>query len=164
MQLMREGIRLGGFFIFECYDQAGRLKWMDRTHNMVVNAGLEHILDVVFTGTTAVSTWYVGLASSSMTVASGDTMASHAGWTEFTSYADDRKEWVEARTNRTITNSASAATFTINTAGTVGGGFLCDVATGNSVLMCAAALSGGDRAVVDTDTINLTYQLTAADS
>ena len=67
------------------------------------------------------------------------------------------------RSNQSITNAASAATFTINTAGTIGGGFLTNLSAGSDILMAAATLTGGDRAVVDTDVINLTYTYSAAD-
>jgi len=161
-EIERAGIKVGGFFVFECW-HGNRLVWRDRTHNMVVNAGLQHILDVTFASGTAVSVWHLGLALSSMTIASGDTMASHAGWTEATNYADGRKEYVDVRSNQSITNAASAATFTINTAGTIGGGFLTNLSAGSDILMAAATLTGGDRAVVDTDVINLTYTYSAAD-
>ena len=161
-QIERTGIKVGGFFVFTCWHD-NHFAWQDRTHNLVVNAGLQHILDVTFAGGTAVSTWHLGLASSSMTIASGDTMASHGGWTEATNYAGTRKEYVDVRSNQSITNAASAATFVINTAGTIGGGCLTNLSTGSDILMAAATLTGGDRAVVDTDTINLTYTYSAAD-
>jgi len=161
---MRSGVQLGGFFVFECFDAFGNLKWRDEAPNMVVAAGLAHILDVVFSGATVATTWHCGLGASSFTVASGDTMASHAGWTELTNYTGNRKEWVEVRTAASLTNAASAATFVFTTAGTVGGGVLTNLSTGSDIMMAGAALTGGDRAVVDTDTINLTYVFSAADS
>ena len=77
------------------YDKDGKLKWYDEAENTVVNAGLQHILDVTFTGATQVSTWYVGLTDSSPSVDASDTLGTHSGWTEVTAYSGDRKEYVE---------------------------------------------------------------------
>jgi hypothetical protein len=161
---MKEGFKLGGIFTLECYDKNGLLKWEDNFHNLVVNEGLQHILDVEFSGTTQVTTWYLGLTDGTPTVAAGDTLASHAGWTEETGYTGNRQEWVEVRTAQTMTNSASVAVFPITGTATIGGGFLASVATGTSgILFSVGALSGGDRSVISGDTVNLTYSLTSSD-
>jgi len=162
---MKDGIRLGGVFTLECLDKNGKLKWEDKVKNLVVNVGLQHVLDTEFSGGTAVTTWYLGLTDASPTAAAADTMASHSGWTEFDEYADNRKEWVEVRSGQSMTNSASVAAFAINASGTVGGAFLNSTATGTAgVLMSAGALSGGNRTVANGDTVNLTYTFAAADA
>jgi hypothetical protein len=51
-------VRVGGVFEADCYDQHGNLKWKDIAKNLVVNAGLDHILDVIFHGSTQVNPWY----------------------------------------------------------------------------------------------------------
>lgn len=158
-------MRLGGVFRFEVYDRDGRLKWQAEAANLVVNEGLQHMLDTEFSGGTAITTWYIGLADNSPTFAAADTLASHAGWVEFTEYTDDRKEWVEVRSGQSMTNSASKASFAINAAGGgVGGAFLCGAATLNTAtLMSGAALTGGNRTVADGDTVEVTYTFSAAD-
>jgi hypothetical protein len=162
---MKEGLSLKGIYSIECYDKNGNLKWNEEFPNLVVNEGLEHTLDTEFSGGTAVTTWYLGLTDGTPTVAATDTLASHAGWTEVTDYTGDRKEWVEVRTGQSMTNSASVAVYAINGTATVGGGFLCSVATTTTgVLMSAGAFTGGDRSVASGDTVNLTYTLTAADA
>ena len=148
-----------------CYDKDGDLKWKDKWNNTVVNEGLQHVLDVTFSATAEESPWYLGLTDSTPTVNAADTMASHTGWTEVTDYADNRKEWVEVRSNQSMTNSASVAVFAINGSATVGGAFLTSDATGTAgVLMSSGALTGGDRSVVSGDTLNLTYTFAAADA
>lgn len=162
---MKEGLKLGGVFTMECYDKNGVLKWSDEWENTVVNVGLQHVLDVTFSALAEESPWYLGLTDGTPTVAAADTSASHAGWTEVTDYTGDRKEWVEVRSGQSMTNSASVAVFAIDGTATVGGAFLDSDSTGTAgVLMSAGALTGGNRAVVNGDTLNLTYTFAAADA
>lgn len=156
---------VGGIFSIICRDNDGNIKWEDTTHNLVVNGGLQHILDVLFAGDTQVTTWYAGLTASTPTPAAADTLSSHTGWTEFTSYADNRKEYVDVRSAQSVTNSASKASFAINGSGTVGGAFICSAASGTiGTLLAVSALSSGDRTVADGDTVELTYTFSASAS
>ncbi len=163
---MKSGVRLGGVFRLECREKRGGLKWVDEAPNLVTNAGLQHILDVTFSGSSQTSTWYVGLADNSPSFSAASTLATPGGWTEFDEYSEGaRQEYVEVRASQTLSNSASTAAFSITTAGGgVGGAFLAAAATGTSaILMCGAALTGGNRTVADGDTVNVTYTFTAAD-
>ena len=162
---MRDGIKLGGFFELECYDKKGKLKWTDNWKNTVVNVGLQHVLDTIFSAGSNVATWYLGLTDGTPTVNAADTLASHTGWTEITAYTGNRMAWVEVRSAQSMTNSASVAVFPITGTATIGGAFLCSVATTTTgILMSAGALTGGNRAVVSGDTLNLTYTFAAADA
>ena len=157
-----------GKFEVTCRDRVGDVKWIERMPNMVVNVGLQHILNVTFSGSTQSATWYVGLSGSSPTVASGDTVATHAGWDEFTAYDEaTRQEWVEVRTNQSMTNSGTKATFTVSTdSSIIGGAFLAtDSTKGGSTgtLMCSAAFTGGNKSADDNDSIEVQYTFTAGD-
>lgn len=162
---MNSGIvKFGGVFEITCY-RKGKLLWRDTAFNTVVNVGLQHILDVIFSGSSQVTTWYVGLTASSPSPAAADTLASHSGWTEFTAYSGDRKEWVEVRSSQSMDNSASKAAFTISSdSQTVGGAFICSAASGTSgTLMCVAAFTGGNKSGLDTnDVLNVQYTFSAA--
>ncbi len=164
----REKIKIGGVFNVECFDKDGNLKWKDKAENLVVNAGLNSILDIMFHGTTQVTTWYVGLTDGTPTVAAADTMSSHAGWTEIADYSQStRPEFNEAAaSSQSISNSGNAAAFSINGTATVGGAFITSNNTksgSTGTLFCAAAFSQGDRSVANGDTVNVTYTLSAAD-
>lgn len=158
----------GGPVVVQCFAPDGTLKWeVIEPKNLVVNVGLRWMLDVLLGGSTAVATWYVGLVATGGTIASADTMSSHAGWTELTGYTGNRAEYVDVRTLQTVSNSASAATFGINTAQSVAGALITSNNTkGGSagLLLCAVAFTGGDRAAADGDTINVTYTFSAADA
>ncbi len=162
---MRDIIRLGGVFHLVCRDKNGKIKWEDTSENLVVNEGLQHILDTVFSGGAQVDPWYAGLTDDSPTVAAADTLASHVGWTEFDEYTGNRQEYVEVRSGQSLTNAASKAVFPITGAGGgVGGAFLASVATGSAgTLMSGVALTGGNRVVASGDTVEVTYTFGAAD-
>ena len=154
-----------GKYVVECFDKDGNLKWVAESKNLVVNVGLQYMAGAALTGTTPVTTWYIGLYGSGATntPAAGDTLASHAGWTEITPYAGNRvAATFAAATNANpsvVTNSANKAQFTINAPATVGGAFLCSVASGTSGVLFSAAdfASPGDRAVVSGDVILVQY-------
>jgi hypothetical protein len=168
MRGVKAGVKFGGHYFVECHDKDGKLKWRDEIENLVVNVGLQKILDEVFTGAgSPVSPWYLGLTTGSPTPNAADIMSSHGGWTEFTTYSEGtRQAFVETRTGQQVDNASSKATYTISTGGTIGGAFLTSdsAKSGTSgTLMSVGALTGGNRTVVISDTVSLTYTFTAAD-
>ncbi|WP_025322249.1 hypothetical protein [Deferrisoma camini] len=164
---MKAKAKFGGRFRVECYGPDGRLKWRDTFENLVTNQGLQYLLDAGLLGGAQVGTWYVGLTDGTPTVAAGDTMTSHAGWTEVTAYSEaTRPAYSGSRTNQTVSNSSSKAAFSINGTATVGGAFLASDSTKGGTtgtLLCAGAFSAGDKAVGSGDTLNVQYDFSAAD-
>ena len=125
-----DGARGGGVFHFQCFDKDGNLKWEDKAHNLVVNEGLKDMNDKYFTGATYTAAWYLGLITgpgASTTIAAGDTLASHTGWTEDTSYSGNRKAVTFAAASladpSVITNQASPSQFSITGTTTIAGAF-----------------------------------------
>jgi hypothetical protein len=168
-----EGIRGGGVFTVTCFDKNGNLKWEAKAPNLVVNVGLQDMNDKYFSGSGYTAAWYIGLygAASSNDPAAGDTMSSHAGWTEVTDYSQATRPAATFGTATTadpsvIDNSGSVAVFSINGTTTVGGAFLTsdDTKGGTSGTLFSAAdfESPGDRSVVNGDTINVTYTFSLA--
>lgn len=163
---MKNGFKVGGIFEVQCFGQDGQLKWEDTAKNIVPNAALDHILDVVLHGTAAIGTWYVGLKNTGA-VAASDTLNSHGGWTENANYTGTRPAYVEAAaSSQSITNSASKASFAINTnAQTIAGAFICSVtSTTTGTLLCVADFTGGNKTADSGDTLEVTYTITAADA
>ena len=161
-----ESAKGGGVFRVQCFDKDGVLKWEDQMHNLVVNQGLQDMNTRYFSGSGYTAAFFLGLVTgpgSGTTYAAADTLASKA-WTEFTNYSGSRKA-VTFGTATTadpsvISNSASPSSFTITGAGgTVAGAFLCTVASGTSGVLFSEAdfQAPGDRVVVATDTLNVTY-------
>jgi len=161
-----DGFKIGGVFEATCYDSNGDVKWSDTAKNLVTDVGLNHVLDVVLHGTTAVSPWYMGLKNAG-TVAAADTLASHSGWTENTNYTGNRQEYNEAAaSSKSTTNSANKASFAITVdAQTIAGAFLCSVATETTgTLLCVADFTGGNKSCANGDTLQVTYTISAADA
>jgi hypothetical protein len=167
-----ETAKATGRFLMECFDKDGNLKWSAEESNLVVNVGLQYMAGTALTTTAQITTWYIGLygAGASNTPAAGDTMASHAGWTEVTPYSGNRPTATfAAATNANpsvVTNTASPASFAITSTQTVGGAFLVsnNTAGGSTGVLFSAAdfQSPGDRSVVSGDTLNVTYTFSLA--
>lgn len=157
-----------GYFTIQCYDKDGNLKWEDTNHNLVVNQGLQYMAGVALTSTTQVTNgnWYIGLINSGASIAAGDTIGTHAGWTEFSSYtpATRKNPTFTAATlnNPSVVTNPTAASFSINGSGTVGGAFLCTASTGTTGTLFSAANFISSRSVLSGDTLNVTYTLNLA--
>lgn len=162
-------VKLGGVFKVECFGPDGEKKWEDTFHNLVVNQGLQDLNTKYFKGSSYTAVWYLGLITgpgSGTTYAAGDTLVTHAGWTEDTNYSGNRKA-VTFGTATTadpsvIDNSASPAVFNINNTTTIAGAFLATSASGTSgVLFSEGDFTGGDKIVANGDTLNVTYTFSA---
>lgn len=150
---------------FEAFDKDGNLKWEEYAENIVVNEGLNDLLDKYLKGAAYTAAHYVLLTDGTPTPAAGDTLASHAGWVEVTAYAGDRKALVLGTVAaQSVDNTASKASYAINANGTtIGGAGLATVATGTAgVLYSVAAFTAGDKGLDDGDTLNVTVTCTAA--
>lgn len=161
MQTEKLGIR--GFGTAVLRDRHGRVKAVRTFRNMATTAGLNMMLNVMFRGTTPSTSWYVGLINNTPTptLAAGDTMSSHAGWSEATSFLSNstRPAWAPGAASAGLL-SAAAAAHTFNNTGTVYGIFIADNNTkgGTSGNLWATAPLDSPLAVVNTDTLTITYQ------
>jgi hypothetical protein len=169
---LSSGSKFGGKFHVECHDKDGNLKWVEDAHNIVTNEGLDAILDIMFHGSTQITTWYCLLFETDTTPAAGTTYATPV-FTECEAYDEaTRPEYEEAAaSSQSTTNSANKAEFTMNASKTlygaaiVGGGTHGNTkgdAAGGGTLFCAAKF-GSSRSVVDDDVVQLTYTIGAAD-
>jgi hypothetical protein len=168
-----EEAKATGLFEIKCHDKDGNLKWEAQSKNLVVNEGLQYMAGSALTSVTQITSWFIGLYGSgaSNTPAAGDTMASHAGWTEVVAYSNATRVAATFATATTanpsvVTNTASPATFNINGTTTVGGAFLTSgsAKSGTTGTLFSAADFGspGDRSVVASDTLSVTYTFSLA--
>ena len=168
-KFLSEGLKGGGVFTATCYDKDGNVKWVAKSPNLVVNVGLADMNDKYFSGSGYTAAWYIGLYGSGATndPAAGDTMSSHAGWTEVTAYSQATRPAATfgsatVADPSVIDNSGSVAVFSINGTTTVGGAFLTsdDTKSGTTGILFSASdfQSPGDRSVVSGDTLNVTYE------
>ena len=171
-----EEAKATGLFEIKCHDKDGNLKWEAQSKNLVVNVGLQYMAGTSLDGTTArITTWYLGLITgpgSGTTIIAANTMSSHAGWTEYVNYSNANRvtaTFVAATTATpsVVTNTASPAVFSINGAGgTVAGAFLTSAndksGTTGTLFSAADFGSPGDRTVVNSDTLSVTYTFSLA--
>jgi hypothetical protein len=164
-----ESVGASGVYTLQCFDKDGNLKWEHSSHNLVVNVGLQDMNTKYFTGSSYTAAWYIGLITgpgASTTIAAGNTMSSHAGWNEDTTYSNATRPAATFGTATTadpseITNSLSPASFSINGTAVIAGAFLTSNSTkgGTTGILFSASdfTSPGDRSVVSGDTLNVTY-------
>jgi len=168
-----EEAKATGLFEIKCHDKDGNLKWEAQSKNLVVNVGLQYMAGSALTSVTQITSWFLGLygAGASNTPAAGDTMSSHAGWTEVTAYSNATRVaatfvTATAANPSVVTNTASPATFNINGTTTVGGAFLTSGSakggTAGTLFSAADFGSPGDRSVVSSDTLSVTYTFSLA--
>lgn len=142
----------------------GDRAWAEEWSNIVVNAGLDHLLDVGLAGGAQIGAWYLGLISGAAPViAAADTLAAHAGWAEFTNYTGNRLVWTDGGVAaQSVDNSASPAEFPITAGGTIGGAFLASANAGTAGTLYAAGTFAASRDVLASDTLSLTATFTQA--
>ena len=131
-------------------------------HNGVTIVGKNHMLDVVFgaaSPVTQIDPWYIGLINQSPTptLAEADTLSSHSGWSEFTSYSGNRQAWTDADASAKVKGTTTVSTFTISATGDVHGIFVCSVATGTSGVLWATGSFDASLPVVSADELKITY-------
>ena len=147
---MLEGAEAHGHYFIECRDAHGNLKWSDEIENLVVTQGKNDALDKYLSGSAYTAVWYLGLIGSTgySAIAAGDTAASHAGWTEDTSYSQ-----VSRPTASFAAASDLSAGGKATDAAVAESGLAADLTTGASTLAGSAAeaaaasdLSAGGKA------------------
>lgn len=161
-----ETLRAIGRYVVECFDADGNLKWQDTINNLVVTVGKNDLLDKYLAGSAYTAAWYVGLVSATSYTtgaAAGDTMSSHGGWAEDQNYSQGTRpaaSWAAASGGSKALSSAAA--FSINATTTIKGCFMASNSTKGGttgILLSAGLFSGGDKAVGNGDTLNVSYSL-----
>ena len=176
-----ETVGIEGAYHVVCRDVEGNIKWEDQFPNLVVAVGKQLMLDTLLSGSayTTVGPFLGLISGASPTFAAADTMASHAGWTEFTAYtvggsavrgtASFSSATSAGTTPANVTTKpATAITYTVTGAGgTISG---CFLVTGTGAVSTISNTSGTlysagafATAKVTTagDTVSVTYSTTA---
>lgn len=159
-------LRVGGEFIVE-HVRNGEVIDTERCPNIVVNEGLNHLLDVLLHGSTQVNPWYIGLFEGNYTPLASVTAATiTAASTECTAYDEStRAEYVEAAaSSQSTTNAASKATFTMNATKTVYGAFMVSASAKSATTgtLLSAARFGTAKSLADDDQLLVTYVFNAS--
>lgn len=137
-----------------CVGPEGVEKWRETIKNLVTTVGKTDIVDKYFKGSAYTAAFYLGLKGTG-TAAAGDTLASHAGWSEVNPYSGNRPA-ITFGTTSGGSNTASAVSYTITGTATVAGAFICTVNTGTSGVLYSAGDFSASRSVANGDTLNVT--------
>lgn len=149
--------------------------------NDITTEGKNFLLNVMFHGTTAGPTWYIGLINNTpaVTLAATDTYDNidqvANDWDEFTNYqvsaASVRGTWDEGTASAGSMTNTTPITYTISAGGgTVYGLFVCGVGANASVpgdhapdgtLWSTAPFSGGAVTLSASDELKVTYTVNA---
>lgn len=144
-------------------------KWKEVIHNLVVNEGLDDVLDVYFKSGSQSATWYIAIFSSDSTPAAGWTYATPV-CTEFTNYDEStREEWVEGSiSSQSLDNSGTPAEFTCTSGtNTIYGAFFVNVSTkgdtGGGGVMFSAARFSSSRPFNAAEVLKIVITINAQD-
>lgn len=169
-----EALAANGVFVAECYDADGNLRWRDEFTNTVVTSGKNLALDTFLAGSAYTVTGpFMGFISSTSysAISAADTMSSHAGWLEAgnanaPTYTAPRKTAVFSAASAGAKALSSALSFAITGTGTIKGvfmtfgtGALSTIDNTAGTLLSAGLFTGGDRAVLSGDTVNVSWSL-----
>lgn len=173
---LAENISIQGHYDVVCVGADGQIKWTDSIKNLVVTVGKNDLLDKYFAGSAYTAAWYMGLVdnASFFSYSAADTLASHGngtstGWIENLGYTISGSSTNRATVGWSTAASAgskvaSTAAFTINATSTILGALMCTTQARNTtsnggvgILYSAGSFTGGARAVVSGDTLNVTY-------
>jgi len=152
----------------------GKLIGKETSSNLIVDAGLNHFLNVVMGADAKITTWYVGIFKNNVTPAAADAPAAVLGAAGTYGEGQDadydlpltnKPEYIDApATAKVMSNSGTPASFTIAASITLYGAFISSVAakTGTTGTLLAAKKFDASRAVIDNDIITVQYDITAA--
>ncbi len=146
----------------ECRDAAGNLRWVEEVPNLVTTAGKTDLIEKYFRGSAYTAAWYLGLiATASPTLVAGDTLASHAGWTESAAYSGNRPALAFAAASAG-SSAATAIVFTMNATYTVSGAFVASAASGTSGTLYSESAFATARSGASGDTLTVTVTQSAS--
>lgn len=156
-------LKLTGKLFFRCWNPDGSLAWEETVYNAI--NGLLDLLNVYFHGSTQTATWYLGLINNTGTpsLVSTDTMSSHSGWVELTSYSESvRQTWPEGAAAGDEIASTAAAIFTVNASCSIYGAFLSSDSTksGTTGNLWAAGAFPAPHTLISGQKLDVYYSVT----
>lgn len=180
LSALREQAHAEGRYFVECYGADGQLKWFDDFENTVTTEGKNAALTHFLKGSTYTASQSMGLIEDTgySAIAAGNTAANITavgGGSPANGWNEAQSSTCAARGTPTFGTASSgslatsaAVSFSILATDTIKGAFLmCRSTAGtapnttvgntNGALYSAGLFSGGDRAVINGDTLNVSY-------
>lgn len=165
---MEQSFDIGGKFTFELVRDGKVIdSWEEK--NLVVDEGLNHLLNVELGVTAKEANWYVGIFQGNATpISTWDAaqVASVGQADECVTYTEaNRPLWQrDVASSQSITNATTKAEFTMSAGATIYGAFLVsnDTKGGTAGVLFAASRFTNARNVVVDDLLLVTYTVTAS--
>lgn len=170
--------KMASVYTFEAIAPDGAVRWRESVHNVVVDEGLNQLLDKTFKGSGYTAAWFCGLIDNANfgAINNDDTAArittsapSHPttnNWRESTAYSNGSRPTLTLGTvsSQSVSNSASKCAFTINATATIKGAFTVTNSTkgGTTGNLYSATAFASNRDVLSGDTLNVTITLTTS--
>ena len=172
----RQGaFKLGGAFRFDLFRKGHHIdRWYQP--NIMMQEGLGYALGVALISTTQITAWYLLLKDNTNDPLDGTETYAAKSFTEIDDYDETiREAWtggsITGTTTKSVSNSGAPAEFTIDAtvtvygSGLVGGGSGAPTkldSAGGGTMLCAANFTV-EKALVDNDTLQVTYTNTTTD-
>jgi hypothetical protein len=149
----------------------GKVIWEEDITNLLVNQGLDYMLNSsIANGAAAITAWFIGLYSGNVAPAASWTAANvTANSTEFTNYTQSTRVAYTpgASSGQSVSSGVNTSSFTINTGGgTLWGVFLASASakSATSGTLLAASQLGASRTLLAADVINIGYAVSLTSS
>jgi hypothetical protein len=159
-------IQVSGEYLFEII-RDGKVIDSFVEKNIIVDQGINYILNAALNAEPQSSSWYVGIFEGNYTPVAGDTAATFpASATECVAYAEAaRQEFVKnVSTAKSVSNSASKASFSINATKTIYGCFLSSASAKSSTIgtMLSAVRFSAQKGMTSGDILTVSYTVNMA--
>lgn len=160
------GLRCSGKFSWVTIKPDGQVIDPIVFSNIACTAGLNLMLETMFRSGAAVTTWYASIIASGASVSAADTMASHAGWSEFTSYSgSNRPIWTPAAASGGIVVNTSVFSFTLTADMTNASGLFITSGVSKGASVGTLFSTGlNTRSASNGDVLQCTYTITLTPS
>lgn len=156
-------VAIGRFDVWQGWTWKDRL-WDVSVQNIATILGLNNMADVNYGATAKTAAWYIGViaAAAYSAVSSSDTIVSHSGWAEWTSYTGNRPTWSPGAAAAGVIFNSTYATLTPNASTGIQGFFIASDNTrgGTTGLLDATGVLGSARTVTSGTPIQIRYTKT----
>lgn len=154
-----------GWFDVRGVDPDGSVAWTESVPNGACTAGLTDLLSQGFNAGTQRTTWYVGLIANAgfSALSAADTMASHAGWAEATTFNEaTRVQWTPLTAAAGSIVNTAVCTFTMNSTAVIYGVFVTtgSAISGTAGILWATGAFSTPRTPSVAQLIQVTYRTT----
>jgi hypothetical protein len=155
-----EQCALGFVYTIEHIGVDGKIKSVERVHNLVPTGGLNYILGAALKGESQFATWYLGLYDNNYSPVAGDTMASLiAACGENQDYTGTARKTLvfPAIANGGVDTLSAPNTFAFTSSETIRGGFISSGPTwgGTTGLLVSAVLFPSPKIVAAGESLRV---------